>query len=444
MISRSPFRVFLFFLVATLSIAFFFQCVFLPYLAPSLHAQRGLMIGHDSIAMEEVARARSTEEISTMGWKALIPYAGMDYYLHLIAYFYKHLFAMPWIMIPLHALTYALGGLFLFLILTRFTSTKSFALLGTLPMILLPSSWSLFTQLQRDCFVVMGAMGFLWSSLNILQSCLEQKRIRIWDLLVFSLTTYTLLCFRTYLIYLFKPLVFVAMVLFAGYSIFNRPKLSLMTLFYNALCLVILSGWVLKLRPNEIATHQNNAEQMAEEVTSQNPYSPTLDWHQSSWAPNFLEEKAKYLVLIRKGAVNQAMYGTLNKDINVEFHRLGDLFKYIPRALQLSLFSPFPSDWLGTSGSAFRKVAGVETLLWYILLLVSVSILILKRNPYLFTLFCLCLYVTLSYPYALVNVGTMYRLKLIWQFPIIGMGIVTLLSLFPVRYSIFDESVRDY
>lgn len=56
-------------------------------------------------------------------------------------------------------------------------------------------------------------------------------------------------------------------------------------------------------------------------------------------------------------------------DSEVKIQSLGDVIRFIPRALEVGFFAPFPNMWFGTGrlvGSGGRWLAGIETLLTYV------------------------------------------------------------------------------
>jgi len=57
-------------------------------------------------------------------------------------------------------------------------------------------------------------------------------------------------------------------------------------------------------------------------------------------------------------------------DTGIEIRNLGDIIRFIPRALEVGFFAPFPNMWFGAGrqvGSSGRWLAGIETLLTYVI-----------------------------------------------------------------------------
>ena len=72
-------------------------------------------------------------------------------------------------------------------------------------------------------------------------------------------------------------------------------------------------------------------------------------------------------------------------DVHVGFYRATDVLRYLPRALQVALLAPFPTDWWRTGSlvwtSAGRRVVAVEMLGVYPALLSLLVVAWLWRQP---------------------------------------------------------------
>jgi len=118
-----------------------------------------------------------------------------------------------------------------------------------------------------------------------------------------------------------------------------------------------------------------------------------------------------------------------NIDTEVQLHSATDVLRYLPRALQIGLFAPFPEMWsgLGVSPGAdhMRLLAGIEMALAY-LLLPGVALVFMRRELYGQSAVALIQAVIPIIVLALVvcNVGTLYRMRYgYWQI-LIGLGVI--------------------
>jgi hypothetical protein len=53
-------------------------------------------------------------------------------------------------------------------------------------------------------------------------------------------------------------------------------------------------------------------------------------------------------------------------DTDLGFFSLSDVMAYVPRALQIALFAPFPGTWFEKDASIFKRGAAMEMILFYI------------------------------------------------------------------------------
>ena len=99
------------------------------------------------------------------------------------------------------------------------------------------------------------------------------------------------------------------------------------------------------------------------------------------------------------------------------------LIRYLPRALVIGVLAPFPAQWFDTTGStgSMRTWAGLEMILWYVLLLPSVLVgiprAIAKRRPEAWLVLGFSLVTLVAISLVVANVGTLFRLRLLFLLP---------------------------
>ena len=98
-------------------------------------------------------------------------------------------------------------------------------------------------------------------------------------------------------------------------------------------------------------------------------------WNRDHWLPAPIDTQLQQISQLRDSwrQMNSVYPDTRVVDQAVGFYSVGELLRYIPRAIEIVLFSPFPNDWLNSQlnghTSAFRIAAIPETLANYALLL---------------------------------------------------------------------------
>ena len=100
------------------------------------------------------------------------------------------------------------------------------------------------------------------------------------------------------------------------------------------------------------------------------------------------------------------------------------VMRYLPRALAVGFFAPFPWQWFETTGStgALRAFASFEMALWYLLvpgLLGGVVGLLKQRRPEGFFVLTFILLTAIPISIVVANLGTLFRLRLLFLLPLL-------------------------
>jgi hypothetical protein len=107
----------------------------------------------------------------------------------------------------------------------------------------------------------------------------------------------------------------------------------------------------------------------------------------------------------------------LRSNIDSEIHlcSMSEIIRYVPRALEIGLFTPFPRMWFETGqfvGRWGRLISGAETLCLYLLYLGAMyGIWIKRKSPAAWFLVLTIAVGAVSIGLVVVNVGTLYRLR---------------------------------
>ena len=104
-------------------------------------------------------------------------------------------------------------------------------------------------------------------------------------------------------------------------------------------------------------------------------------------------------------------------DPDVQFSTTGDIVRFIPRALVIGFFAPFPRMWVeaGSFGFATRIWSGLETLAMYFLyVLVVLCVWRERRNLKMWLLFLVATIGMLALGLVVVNAGALFRLRYVF------------------------------
>jgi len=162
-------------------------------------------------------------------------------------------------------------------------------------------------------------------------------------------------------------------------------------------------------------------------------------WEKSTILPEFVDKKLFALSFSRypyedlKSSDN-ATTRSFDLTDEAEFHSARDMILYLPRALQLALFAPFPNDWSifykSIDRSTFRLMLSIEMFYVYIAVIFLVLGLYKSKSPKYYALSYYMIVVLLVYGVAIPNIGVMYRYKYSYLMILVGIGTAFLIKNF--------------
>ncbi len=112
-----------------------------------------------------------------------------------------------------------------------------------------------------------------------------------------------------------------------------------------------------------------------------------------------------------------------NIDTGVHLMSTADVVLYLPRAMMIGLFAPFPQMWFANgaqTGRVGRLVTGAETLVLYVIELMALfSLWRRRREPYAWWLFLIATAGMTALGLVVTNVGALYRLRCVFIMPLL-------------------------
>jgi len=432
--------------IYTLVIGLLIQLVLLPYVVPEWHAGNGLLKGLDGLTFHKFA-VELSQQIQRDGWSAWEPTPHGQFVSGVAAIFYVLIQPAPWSVLPFNALLNATTAICFVLLMETFGLKRSISFITALPFIFFPSTLLWNSQFHNENYSIPGVIFIFlgWATL-LGRSDEALNRFGLRSVFLFGVGSYLLGVVRKQIMYgmLLLSLI-VAVALFAGWlAAFIRKKIELTGLIRKsirlAIALIAMSTFTLvnigernfsKLRGKEFQTRQiyNNPKPLKK-----------VRWNYTPWLPRAIDDQLQVLADIRRVFVRAWANSGSGIDLDVRFNNAEELFAYVPRSLQISLFSPFPNIWFTegkrVTGSAFRKAVVPETLFSYICLLGLPIFLYKKHNlapVWVITYFCLGLLVV--YAMTIPNVGSLYRFRYPYYMTLICMGFSTWVEMIAARYS---------
>ena len=273
------------------------------------------------------------------------------------------------------------------------------------------------TQLLRDPFYVLGVLIMIWGWVGLLSG---------YRGIVLSLLA-SLGVLLAYLnrIYMLEPLIVLS--LLATVLVLWRVPRSRM---YSLLAFVMIGGLYVYQHPSkliQIQQKEKGASISADPKQTDEPKSGNLRLF-ANRVTNWLRYQVMRLANARNTWINKYPDAGTNIDTDVHFRSLEDILSYIPRAAIIGFLAPFPSHWFQgakTAGRASRWVAGLEMMVWYVLLLGFVYFLCTGPVPWHIRFWMLAYTVTLVVltSLAVTNIGALYRLRYVYFLPILIGGL---------------------
>lgn len=423
-----------FFAYAVLA-SIFIQFILLPYFVPSWHAGHGLLKDHDWVAYH----ARGVELATFLrnnDWKGWLNADAGWIEPRAISLIYAFIAPEPWALIPFNAFLHATTGLLIsFSLLSVFTEDRRTALIGCLPYIFFPSALLWTSQIHKD-----GANNFAFACYLLGWVLLFKNSISFnVKKLVFSLF---LIGFGSYLSWFLRPYLGMVLTICSGFLLFagvilcvrsepSEKKVFSVSLL-SALVLLVVLYPVTKASSysgvKAAITEEADNVPVSSEITQKEVGQKTFRlWEKTPYVPQFLEDKAFTLSAVRTGFIGMNLLKP-NIDDRVYFYKISDILNYIPQAIKLALFAPFPDAWLNNSSAShnnfFKKIVIVEMLFVYLSTPFFILFFIFnykKRESWVLFLFNLAILTLFGLTVA--NLGTLCRFRYFFLMTWVGIGI---------------------
>lgn len=411
-----PAIVFLLFFSYATAAALLFQKFLLPLVGAAHHGQ-GLVEG-DSAYFHAVA-VDLAERIRQHGWSEwrVYPTLGATGNVALLGALYVWFGEDPSLMVPVNAAIHALAGSLL-LVLGRTiwpgrVGTIAGMVAGTL-YIVFPSALNWYGQIHKDGFAIAGTAMVLTAWMLV-----EAGRLNFWRPLLAALAGLALIVFvRPYNLVLVLGAVLVMLTIKIALYWKNRSSREFRRSLAVQLILAVLVGAAAYLAPKTDAGEQsyatwNRAGGMNEWV-----------WQPTSWIPLSIEKYVEVMARTRAGLIDEGLKiqaGSLY-DAGALPASTPQVAAYVPRALQIALFAPFPVRWF-EKVSVTRLVAVGETATWYLIAPGVLLALWLGRSRAVVAVLAFSLTLLTMYGITIANVGTLYRIRYLYLFLLMLVGV---------------------
>lgn len=357
----------------------------------------------------------------------------------------------PYSMVLANAVLHGVAVVMMALILMRWFSRRT-SIIATLPLAISPYMIFWFSQINKDSFVLCGALLFVYGLLNFLTP--KEKRLsyknELLSLLVIvagiSLTWFV----RPYINQILLPITSVFLLV----GLLSRIKYSrdgekwlgfFMCGTLVLICLTMMGKGGASGATIESFAHytfqqshgQSHGDNQSDSSAKCLASIDERNWRNEQFLPDFVNKKLKALMgqrcLMFTMLQTQNNAATLYSFVDVNTFPSGsaEALAYLPRAALLGIFSPLPAHWgyiFNHGPSMFYTITPVEAILLYIG--VS-SLLFWAISKHVWSaLIPIALSVTVMTIYGMATpfIGALYRYRYPWWILMICMGLAAIIT----------------
>jgi putative peptidoglycan lipid II flippase len=386
-------------------IALVLQKLVMPIM-PDLHAGHGLM-SHDAITFHDMAVAMA-ERIHALGWSEwrLVPGSGTTANVGILAAIYAVLGADPVWFIPLNAGFHSLGALLVLRLGLYLLPGRGGWVAGGAAAVLFlafPSALVWYGQNHKDTFLIAGYLLVLFAFVRALArtSLLEMSG----DVVLMGAGCVLVAIMRPHMLMVYTVAFAVAIVATAFWKLIRPQSISSSVVRNGALMFVMMVVATMTAPKGSELTEIHPAYTRESKAIA-------WRWERTGFLPDTIELKLEQASFVRahfliSGKLVSAG-STVDGDISPA--NVWEMAAYLPRALWVGLFAPFPDTWLERP-TVPRLIGAVETLIFY--LMVPGIIILAWRKPSLPLFVCLAVsaIVLTVLSYTSPNVGTLHRIR---------------------------------
>ena len=418
------FLAFLYVLLAGLMI----QLIIIPYILPAdMTVGNGLLRGYDAGKFHRIA-VDAANKIQTLGWTAWTLKPNMQIVSGIASVFYTLFFPQPWVMLPLHGLLHGLGCVFFYKTLVLLTRQSKNLILPVLLFTFFPSALLWNTQLHNDVYIIPEIMFYIygWTYFSDLNRVFKIRNA-IFSFLVLFVGCFLIWETRNYVSFILSILSIIIVVFLI---IVNSPWIKNHTfsgrkyLYY----VILLFSIFIITTPRLYFSTQKDITLFSDSNQNKVTYykQPYL-WQETKWLPEKVDKKIKEVARIREKFIRNWDYAGSQIDTHIEFHSIYDFVGYIPRAMQIAFFSPFPNTWFSSgyksAGDFMRAESAFEMIIIYICLIgLPFAVYKTYKNKEFWILSFVSLTMLYIYTCTIPNIGSLYRFRYPFLMPLVCLG----------------------
>jgi len=351
-----------------------FQTIIVPSIN-EINAGHGLVKGDAKVFHNEACHL--ADSINRDGWKSwkLFP-EGHSFNVGFLAALYSVFGCFPLLLLPFNAFAQSCSALLIYLIGRKSWPGrigKIGGIIGSSVFILFLSPLVWYGQNHKDTFVLPAMLAILYGFIFIINSKGKAKNFSKICLAGVGSLSVTFLMRPNYYCLIVSFFLIFSLLSLAAMTILNKGTSGLQCLGQPFVFVVLLS--VISLCTLAMPTSYLRQEFVVEDVEhteqgyikGESVDSTRFVWKETPHLPTFIDRSLKKVSVLRAHFISHGISVGAGSGIDLD-QKPGsttEVLAYLPRAMWIGLFAPFPFQWLEKM-SAIRLVSSVETFIWFL------------------------------------------------------------------------------
>lgn len=349
-------------------------------------------------------------------------------------------------LVILNVVLFGVSIIFMIGILRFWFSLKQ-ALLASMPLVLSPYMIVWFSQLNKDIYILAGALIYIYSLLYFNSKRLELNWRVIFKTLIFaSIGIFLCSLMRPYLNQVILPMTMLIFIVFCLSQLRVASRLAQVKLLGLAfiICFFLTLGGRGAASDETLRGFEDYRFVSLETTKSTTVSSHCLsnvsaqNWKTESWLPDAIEQKLKSMMgqrcLVFTLLESQTNSTTLQSFVDINYLPRGALeaLAYLPHAALQGVLAPLPGKWFTSYDgkiSSFYYFVGLEAILFYVCV-VGLCIWIAKTKKWsIFIPLSMSLSIMWAYGATTPFIGALYRYRYPWWMLILCLGMAAWIDL---------------
>lgn len=377
-------------------------------------------------------------DIREFGWDRwkIFPAQGASGNVAVLALVYVLFGNDPALIVPINSALHAMAGVLVFKIVQVTANNERVGfyagIISAALFVVFPSALNWYGQNHKDVYVILGMLLILLSLIRSLKSEVLPRTLAV-SFFLFLIGVVLVGIVRPYN---FKPLLVLILGLLLTVSairLYKREfRVNFSSISFLAFVAIVLmfgievAGQAEHAQDGDSYARWTPSGRLSPDAASSTMILPKAwEWENTSLLPQVIEGQIETVARTRAGLIEYGVAGNANSmmDIQETPQNMTEVMAYLPRALQLAVFAPFPNSWFDNFSIA-RLLASLEMLVLYLCLPGIFLLLRYNRSSPVWVAIYFSSFFLLIHGFTISNLGTLYRLRYAYLFILLSLGVL--------------------